>query len=169
MEYPFKLNFRPRTKRVRGIFRRANRILKEAHQFDRILDSQYWFNHSHWHRDWAGIGNHSRKIRLITLKAHLQVFRVLASTVTNLEKPFQLFIFLNIDDAGHDAVFLHTPNPHSLFPADFHEYSWGVPEFELLLHSLLPEFRFKAGRCASVLVAYPVGFGVPLDPSSHDA
>jgi hypothetical protein len=133
------------------------------------LDEDDWFYYCHWHRDWCGVGNVSQEARLITLRAHLHIFACLARTALHLQKPFQLFLSLPHEDAGQDAVYMHTPNPHSPFPAVLSEAPWGCRKLEELLHELLPEFQFAACRQEFNYVAYAIGVGVPLDGSAQDA
>jgi hypothetical protein len=163
----FKSSNVSRRKKPRGVKRKASQILTKSRQFNRVLDEEDEFNYCHWHLDWDGIGDFSPEIRLITLEAHLQVFGVLAKTAADMRKPFQLFLSLAREDAGQDAVYMHTPNEYTDFPADFDDVAWGLPELEALLSKILPNYEFKAGRREFNYVAYAVGLGTPLSVSAH--
>jgi hypothetical protein len=156
-----------RRKKPRGVNRKAAQILAKARQFSRHLDEEDEFYYNHWHLDWNGIGDYSPEIRLITLEAHLLIFEMLAKTAANMGKPFQLFLSLAHQDAGQDAVYMHTPNPYSAFPADFDDVTWGVPDLESMLSKILPHYKFKAGRREFNYVAFAVGLGTPLNTTAH--
>jgi hypothetical protein len=152
-------------KKPRGIDRVASSILKEGIEFEPGLISDGCHYFDHWHLDWDGVGDFNPKIRLITIEAHMKVFAAIAKESGILNSPFQLFISLARRDAGQDAVYLHTPNPHSPFPAEFDDVKWGVPELEQQLSAFLPQFQFIAGLRDFNYVAFAKGLGVPLSAS----
>jgi hypothetical protein len=155
-----------RRKKPRGIDRAASSILKEGSEFEPGLIPDGWHYYDHWHLDWDGIGDFNPRIRLITIEAHLRIFSAIAKEASVLNLPFQLFISLARRDAGQDAVYLHTPNPHSAFPAEFDNVEWGVPDLEEQLSIFLPHFQFIAGKRDFNYVAFAKGLGVPLTPST---
>jgi hypothetical protein len=153
-----------REKKPRGVLRKARLILKQAESFAfrREFNSDVWSDYGHEHLDWDGLGNFSPEVRLITLEAHAKVFRAYSQHCLNLGKPFQLFLSLPIEDGGQDAVYFHTPNPQSSFPAEFSDVEWGVPELEKQFSRFLPEFQFVAGRRDFNFIVWAKGVGVPL-------
>lgn len=72
-----------------------------------------WFDYWHTHLDWFGYGNTSLKMR----KQHIQSFlKLMANLEVELEqrgKPYQLWLQLSTNDAGEDAVYIHTENPNA--------------------------------------------------------
>lgn len=153
-----------REKKPRGVLRKARLIQKNVDGF-RLppeFNADTWSDYGHEHMDWNGIGNFSPEVRLITLEAHAKIFRAYALRWANLGKPFQLFLSLPIEDGGQDAVYFHTPNPQSAFPAEFSEIVWGVPQLESLFSQFLPEFQFVAGRQDFNFIVWAKGVGVPL-------
>ncbi len=93
------------------------------------------------------------------------VFGALAKEAPNMGKPFQLFLSFFRKDAGQDAVYIHTQNPNSEFPAEFDEFQWGVPALEAHLSKLLPQYQFIAGKRDQSYVVFAKGVGVPLSKS----
>jgi hypothetical protein len=142
--------------------RRANRILKTARVMKVDFLKDDWFYFSHQHMDWDGIGDLGPSIRSIMLEAHACVFRKYASAMTAFGAPYQLWLSLAESESGQDAVYRHSPNPHSEFPAVFNDVSWGVPRLEALLSTWLPEFRLVVGKRDWNYVVYAEGFGVQL-------
>ena len=126
------------------------------------IDPEGWFYYYHVHLDWDGIGDLGAQIRLQTLEAHLCIFKKYADALTQFAKPYQLFMSFFIEDAGQDAVYVHSENPHSDFPAVFDDVHWDIPEFESFLKSMLPEFDFIAGRREENIVVYAKNIGESL-------
>ena len=69
-----------------------------------------------------------------------------------------------MDDAGQDAVYLHTPNPNanSVFPVDFSDVKWGELELQKMFSIWLPEFSLVAGRKDKTYFIFADGYGIPL-------
>jgi len=129
---------------------------------DRRLSPDDWFHCWHQHLDWDGLGDLSPRLRRVFLEGHARLFRHLASQAHCLGKPYQIWIVLFVDDARQDAVYLHTANPHSAFPAEFPDVHWGLPELITLFSPWLPEFSLVAGRSAGALFVYADCHGLPL-------
>jgi hypothetical protein len=68
--------------------------------------------------------------------------------------PFQCWILVSGEDAGRDAVYLHTPNPYasSVFPISVKHLEWGVSSLDPVFRQLLPEFALRTG-CSRTLDA----------------
>lgn len=80
-------------------------------------------------------------------------------------EPFQLWICLDGADAGQDAVYLHSPNPHSPFP--FHpEVVCDDHRLLALMRELLPEFELRIGHSLGFFI-YSPSVGVPLEPGKQ--
>ena len=68
-------------------------------------------------------------------------------------------------DAGQDAVYLHSPNPHSPFP--FHpEVVCDDHRLLALMRELLPEFELRIGHSLGFFI-YSPSVGVPLEPGKQ--
>ena len=146
--------------------RRANDLLSKSHTFSVKISPSDWFYYSHEHRDWNGIGGIGPLIHRRTLEAHANVFRAYALALVDFQKPFQLWISLDQECTGQDAVFVHSANPYSEFPAIFDDVSWGLPALEAVLSEWLPEFELIAGKREWNYVVYAKHVGIPLEPTS---
>lgn len=160
--FKFKRHRSQRWPKIRGIKSKANKILKEAKGYEVEIEPDEWFYYDHVHLDWDGIGDLGAQIRLQTLEAHLCIFKKYVHALTQFDKPYQIFMSFFIDDAGQDAVYIHSENPHSDFPAIFDDVQWDIPEFESFLNSMCPEFNFVAGKREENIVVYVEGIGESL-------
>jgi hypothetical protein len=83
----------------------------------------------HWHADWAGMGNLSRRDR-----------------TAGWPRPHQCWLLIDARDSSQDAVFLHTPNPNAdNFPCVFAGTAWDAPVPELL-REFVADFAWQFGR-----------------------
>jgi hypothetical protein len=151
-----------RRPKARGALRQALRAAANPPACDRPLCPDDWFHFGHYHLDWNGVGDLAPRVRRIFLEGYARVFRHFALQAQRLGKPYQLWISLHVDDAGQDAVYLHTPNPHSAFPAEFVGVQWGLSELVAVFSKWLPEFSLVGGRLDRTLFLYAVGYGVSL-------
>jgi hypothetical protein len=68
-----------------------------------------------------------------------------------MPRDHQLWILLHARDAGEDATYLHSKNPHgSPFPLQPEGVMWGVPELEEVFRKLLPARQMRVGRVQSL-------------------
>ena len=154
-----------RRKKPRGVLRKALRAAATSASHDRVLGTDDGFDHWHQHLDWDGLGNLSPRLRRIFIEGHARLFRYLAQQAHRLGQPYQIWIGLNLNDAGCDAVYMHTANPHTEFPTDLYVGAqWGLPELVDLFSPWLPEFTLIAGRIENALFVYAEGHGLPLRP-----
>lgn len=151
-----------RRRKQRGALRRALHAIAAPAARDRVLGPVDWFHYWHQHLDWDGLGDSSPRLRRIFLEGHARLFWYLASQAHCLGKPYQIWICLSVADAGQDAVYLHTANPHSEFPALFPDVRWGLPELVALFTPWLPDFSLVAGRVEGALFLYAEDCGVSL-------
>lgn len=164
-------------KKFRGKRRYFRNVLKEAQTFSIQPSEDRWFDLWHYHADWPGWGNLRWKYRRQHLEALAIVFRNLADEATRLQKPFQLWILLDGQDAGQDAVYLHTPNPNAngQFPAPLRNAVWGASPLLAFFERLLPGLELRVGharsysefaeppRETSTFFVYCPSIGVPLE------
>ena len=71
-----------------------------------------WFDLWHTHVDWKGQGNDSWEARLPYLKELVRVFNELKSKLKQYPKDYQLWMLIDEQDSGEDAVYIHSPNPN---------------------------------------------------------
>ena len=158
-------------RKERGILRRAQLAVSQPKIYNRVLYPDDWFDYWHQHLDWRGLGDFSPRLRQIFLEGYARIFRHYALQAHLLAKPYQIWITLQMDDAGQDAVYLHTPNPNpnSVFPIEFSNVKWGESELLKMFSVWLPEFSLKAGRVDKNYFIFADGYGVPLRPKSEAA
>ncbi|MGE6376464.1 hypothetical protein [Peribacillus muralis] len=120
-------------KKFRGK-RRYFRDLRElsVEQYNLNFGQEGWFDTWHTHLDFYGFGNNSVKIRREHIKAHIVLYNNLLDKLQTFDKPYQSWIELVDEDAGLDAVYVHTPNPNDdNFPLKIEDISWNctIPKY----------------------------------------
>ncbi len=102
-------------------------LTQEAETFE--VPQAPWFNQWHKHVDWDGEGNSDPAMRQACANALITCFgRVLEQVSADVE----LQVWMRFEsDSGQDALYLHSPNPHTEYPYQFEDVEWGVdaPEF----------------------------------------
>lgn len=127
--------------------RHFRKVMREAREFTPDTSPDDWYHHWHYHADWDGNGNRGwERYRSKYFAALCIVYTKLAANINRIGCPCQLFIFLDGSDAEQDAVYFHTPNPHSEFPMAISNTRWGIPEIESRIGELLPGIRLRAGE-----------------------
>jgi hypothetical protein len=158
----------------RGKGRYFRKVHRDAASFRLQLRDDPWWNYWHYHADWPGWGNLGWSYRRPHVSALCLVFDQIASARARMPRDHQLWIMLHAFDAGQDATYLHSQNPHgSPFPLLPEGVVWGVPELEEVFRKLLPARRMRVGRVASwdgdppretsSYFAYDPEIGIPLD------
>ncbi|MCP3943536.1 MAG: hypothetical protein GY710_18950 [Desulfobacteraceae bacterium] len=133
-------------KKFRGKKRYFKNLIDTANSFSPSLESDGWYDMWHYHADWKGYGNINWKFRLKHIEALCVIYQKFTSQLQNYDSPHQIWLYLNQDDAGQDAVFFHTPNPNEdNYPCQFEEVEWGLPIIENLFSELIPSLEFRAG------------------------
>ena len=135
-------------KKFRGKRRYFRNLWKSTAVVQYDLDFGYdgWFDVWHTHLDFFGVGNNSLKIRREHIKAHIALYENLLEKLTKLDKPYQSWIQLVEEDAGTDAVYIHTPNPNEEnFPIkiDFLNWDCTVPKY---IRDLIDLKEFNVGH-----------------------
>lgn len=114
-------------KKFRGKKRYFRNLWKEttAGQYDVDFGKEGWFDLWHTHLDFYGLGKNSLKIRREHIKAHIALHNSLSGKLETLGKPYQSWFELVEEDAGLDAVYIHTPNPNEdNFPLKIENIEW---------------------------------------------
>lgn len=153
-------------------FRGKRRYFRNLQELENVqtsyitLDKDAWFDFWHTHLDFEGIGNIRLKFRREHVKAHLNFYKSLLVQMDSIKKTYQSWVYIHMDDAGQDAVYIHTPNPNSdNFPYENDDIDWGcsVPEF---LNDLVDLNTYRVGFLNSPYEqAYYIqakSYGVPL-------
>ena len=86
------------------------------------------------------------KIRREHIKAHIALYTSLLEKLETFERPYQSWISLVNEDAGLDAVYIHTPNPNDEnFPFKIKSLSWdcAVPKY---IEDLIDLKKFNVGN-----------------------
>lgn len=142
----------PREK-LRGRKRYFARVQQkaEAVSFDPGPDS--WWELWHYHADRRGWGNLGWRHRRPHVVALCTVFRKICAVQRRFATPFQSWIILDGEDAGQDAVYLHTPNPNrNHFPIrldDASKVEWGTSAMLPVMRALLPNLEIEVGWTAN--------------------
>ena len=143
--FPVRPDQAPR-KRFRGKRRYYRRVLQKAQTFSLSLGGGGWFDAWHYHADWPGYGNLGWRHRKLHIEALCLVFRNISLQVADSSSPYQLWLYLDLQDAGQDAVYFHTPNPNQAnFPMVLPNVTWGFSELEQLLAQWLAPLPLRAG------------------------
>ena len=133
-------------RRFRGQKRYYQQIQRKAQDFRPDLSAGHWYDFWHYHADWPGYGNQGWKHRRSHIQALCTVFRTFAQDTSEYDQPYQLWLYLDREDAGQDGVYFHTPNPNgggTHFPAKPAGVQWGLPALE----------QFLSGQCGFALRA----------------
>lgn len=135
-------------KKFRGKKRYFRNLWRELAVKPYKLDfgKESWFDLWHTHLDFYGFGNHSLKIRREHIKAHIALYSSLLENLQAFEKPYQSWVALVDEEAGLDAVYLHTPNPNEdNFPLKIENISWdcAIPNY---LKDLINVNQFNIGH-----------------------
>ncbi|HUQ02473.1 MAG TPA: hypothetical protein VM261_08260 [Kofleriaceae bacterium] len=138
-EHTRRRRFRGRKRYFRGVHRDA-----AAFQLDITPDA--WWDLWHYHADWPGWGNLRWRYRVEHLRALARVFQTIADARARFATPFQLWILVSGDDAGEDAVYLHTPNANETpFPFAPPLVSAETSPIADTVRALLPGFTLDYG------------------------
>ena len=106
-------------KRFRGKRRYFERLDRRSRAYDLYIEPNMWWYYHHEHLDYMGRGNLRWKYRRPSLLAHIALLKRIGSELSDFTGEFQAWLSVAVPNAINDAVYLHSPNPHSEFPADF--------------------------------------------------
>ncbi|MEC2056519.1 hypothetical protein I6J18_22680 [Peribacillus psychrosaccharolyticus] len=135
-------------KKFRGKKRYFRKLWRELNveQYNLDFGQEGWFDTWHTHLDFYGFGNNSMKIRREHIRAHIVLYNSLLEKLRTFDKPYQLWIGLVDEEAGLDAVYIHTPNPNEdNFPLKMEDLNWDctVPNY---LKDLINLSEFSVGH-----------------------
>lgn len=108
-------------------------MLKTAREFALDTSAGSWFDLWHVHVAGSGEGFALSARSSEHLEALFTLFRRAVDQARNWRTDCQVWIVFDDEDAGQDAVYVHTPspNPNSVFPYAFEGVDWrsGWPEW----------------------------------------
>jgi hypothetical protein len=134
-------------KKFRGKKRYFKKLIRDAQNFLPSLENDDWYDMWHYHADWKGYGNLGWKFRFKHIEALCVIYQKFADSLKNYGKPYQLWIYLDQNDAAQDAVYFHTQNPNrDNYPCKFEDAQWGIPIIEQFFSEIMPLFKFRAGK-----------------------
>lgn len=133
-------------KKRRGL-KRYYRKLHQCNELDNwcniVSDKSKWYYFSHLHFDRNGYGNVCWKEHKEHLDILFKHFLMFEQYVKNINRSFQIFAILVLEDSRYDALFLHTPNTHTpeeypyIIPAGYKkEYPLRYPSLRNYLEML---------------------------------
>ncbi|WP_028776712.1 hypothetical protein [Shimazuella kribbensis] len=137
-------------KKFRGKKRYFRNIRRYVSDFKLKIDEDSWFDFWHIHLDFQGRGNHRLHIHKEYIKAHIALYDDLVYRLEKLKKPYQSWICIHLEDAGADAVYIHTPNPNNnYFPHCVNNINWNC-KIPHSFKGLIDEDKFHVGYFKSV-------------------
>ncbi|MFZ6800536.1 hypothetical protein [Undibacterium sp. Di24W] len=99
-------------------------LWKKARTLRVDISGENWCNHWHQHFDWDSRGEQSRLEHRKHIRPLMRAFSKVRNELTKQEEPFQIFVSINPSDPGSDALYVHTPNPHTDFPLVFEDLTF---------------------------------------------
>ena len=109
-------------KKRRGLKKYYRKLHKQdvnRYWCEALSDNEAWFNLAHEHFDWSGYGNRSWRENIEHVDMLFKHFSIMENRLKGIERPIQMFAVLHINDSEQDALYLHTPNPHTDYPINF--------------------------------------------------
>jgi hypothetical protein len=148
---------------VRKRFRGKRRYFAGLDRWARqdVLAVGPWY-YEHQHLDLLGRGNLSWRFRRQTLSAHITLLKNWAAQLRGHPGDFQLWLRVAVPDAWSDSVYVHSPNPHGEFPADFSGVVWSTETTPRELANLDPDLVWGHSPHGDYYAFIP---GVGRDPT----
>jgi hypothetical protein len=75
-----------------------------------------WYDMWNMHPDWDGKGTDDADVRRKHLLEAINIYDTFWTKMDARGKPYQAWILVDIADASEDAVYVHSPDPHSDSP-----------------------------------------------------
>ena len=119
-------------------------LWRKARRFSINLPEKEWCNYWHQHFDWHSRGKQSRFEYRKHIRPLMFAFARAQHELSNQPKPYQVFVRIYPADPGSDALYIHTPNPHSEFPETFDDCQF-IGVVPPLLMGLVNMERYKIG------------------------
>jgi hypothetical protein len=99
--------------------RYRHQLRREARGFRVDLERKQWCDLWHHHFDMDGHGNGSWRLRRLHVSALMQAMSRARLELHRQGRLHQLFAYIDAEDAGQDALYVHTENPNgTAFPCE---------------------------------------------------
>jgi hypothetical protein len=140
-------------KKIRGKHAYFRRLARNAASLP--LPQSTWFDAHHDHHDEKGYGNLGWPYRRKCLKAMGVRFMRWALQCERTLQKYQIIGILELDHALCDAVYVHTPNPHTSFRSFFRtNVVWDAPALKSILEPLLGIESIRVGYIAPDCIVF---------------
>ena len=124
-------------KKIRGKRRYFRELWRTVHNTDLNVTNSSWYDYKHFHLDFNGLGNYSAKMRKEHIKAHMSLCESFLRQLSTYKNPYQCWVVIDMNDAGADAVYIHTENPNSTpYPNEFEDVNWDCELPKILINTL---------------------------------
>jgi hypothetical protein len=147
-------------KRFRDRHRYFQKLEKRAAAYDLYMEPDMWWYYHHEHLDWMGRGNIRWVYRCQTIRAHLILMHRIVQQLAGFKSEFQAWLSIRVPDATNDAVYPHSPNPESPFPANFSGTNWDHDAVPIALRELGPSNMFWGREAEGGFCGFLEGVGV---------
>lgn len=121
----------------RKVWRRARTLRVD-------VSGEAWCNHWHQHFDRDGLGSRSRLEHRKHIRPLMRAFSRVRHELAHQGKPHQVYVCIHPMDPGSDAIYVHTPNPHSEFPSHFDDLKF-ISMLPPLLMGLVSLAHYQVG------------------------
>jgi hypothetical protein len=119
-------------------------VWKAARTLHVDISGDGWCNYWHQHFDWDSRGKCSRFEHRKHIRPLMRAFSRVQCELAHQDKPHQVYVCIYPTDPGSDALYVHTPNPHSAFPAQFEDLKF-ISALPPLLMGLVSLDRYQIG------------------------
>ncbi len=119
-------------------------VWRKARGFAVHLSKKDWCNYWHQHFCWSSEGIKNRFEHRKHIRPLMQAFARTQRELADQTMPYQVFVCINPIDPSMDALYVHTPNPHSAFPVTFDDCRF-IDTLPPLLMGLVNTERYKIG------------------------
>lgn len=120
------------------------KLWRDARQFAVDLPDRQWCNYWHKHFDWHSRGSRSRFEHRKHIRPLMRAFARAQQELSQEALASQVFVQIHPQDPGSDALYIHTPNPHSEFPEPFDRCRF-ASVLPPLLMGLVSKERYRIG------------------------
>lgn len=135
-------------KKTRDLKKHYRNVERDFEEYEIDISEKSWYNLWHTHLDWDGITTYSKKQRARHLKYYMMLLDKIERDTQEIKRSFQTWIFINENDGGMDAIYLHTENPYTAFPyyLDKMEMNTELPDF---IKTTIDLNKYNIGRITS--------------------
>lgn len=137
--------------KIRGLRKHYKRIRRNLLNIPLHLDEEEsWYNMWHVHTEGRGISNLSLKHRRSHINELLKLMNIIEEHSINSKLPFQTWIHIDSESGTCDALFIHTPNPHTEYPYLLTNNYTEELQLSVLLLGLVDEKSYKVMKLETI-------------------